>query len=323
MLRLSILAVACHLAVISFSQQVTDIKVTADQVAYSGSCPVRITFKATIYSKGKGSLKYVWLRNDNATDNNNSYVTLNGTGVDVVTTTWTLGSPGMSYSGWEALQVISPVNFTSEKAGFSIKCNGGKGNGNPGNGKPVVISNIPGCDSLPVGYNAASLPNLLTNGDFERVGSYGNPTTSSGSVFGWSAADKWSTWIDHRISGGPTDAEEGTVYTEMIASTASAGGSKMIHVKTSGHGDGIVQVFGDYGAGPQKVMVSMWIYVIAGRVGIGVGNGGNTATTSMTNTTGKWEFVQTCNSVSPANEIIIYGQNSEFYIDNVKVTFIR
>lgn len=304
-----------------FSQQVTDVKVTVDQSSYSGECPVRITFKATIYSTGKGSFKYIWLRNDNATDNNNSFVTLSGTGVDVVTTTWTLGSPGMTYSGWEALKIISPVTFTSNKANFSIKCSNSKNNNTSpntnGNG------NIAACDKLPPGYNPATLPNLLSNGDFERVGGYGNPTTGSGTVFGWSAADKWSTWIDHLVTGGSTEADAGAIVTEMIPSTASSGGSKMIHIKTTGHGDGIVQVFGDYGTGLEKVLASMWIYVISGRVGIGVGNGGNTATTAMTTGTGHWEFVQTCNSVSPANEIIIYGQNSDFYVDNVKVTKIR
>ena len=103
----------------SSSQTVRRIDIRVDSLYNPSSCPAVITFTATIYSTGTGSLKYKWERSDGATDTNNSFVTLGGTGVDVVTTTWTLGR---TYSGWEKLVVISPVQASSRAAHFRLVC---------------------------------------------------------------------------------------------------------------------------------------------------------------------------------------------------------
>jgi hypothetical protein len=312
MKKLILLLMIIGVAGKSESQQVIDVKVTVDKTTYSGPCPVVITFKATIYSKGQGSFKYVWLRSDNAIDNNNSFVTLSGTGVDVVTTTWTIGAPGMTFSGWEALKIISPVTFTSNHADFSIKCNPGQKNTHP-----VAHSNMPpGCDSIPAGYRHDAMANLLSNESFETVGPSGSPVMSSVRLAANSAAANWTTWIRSDLAG--------TIRSELIQSSCPAGGDKMIHVTTTGGGAGIVQTFGTNDGGPARVILSAWIYVVAGGPErIGVGNGGNTSATGFTTTKGKWEYIQTCNSVSPANEMIIYGANSDFYIDRARVTIIR
>ena len=76
----------------------------------------------------------------------------------------------------------------------------------------------------------------------------------------------------------------------------------------------------------KKVLVTCWVYVVRGKVGIGAGNAGNTSTTSISQSICKWEKLSGINSVSPANNVCIYAQyalaeadGAEFYVDNVMV----
>jgi hypothetical protein len=108
------------------AQTVSRVMIRVDTLHNPAQCPYMVKFTATIYSSGTGSLKYIWERSDNAIDNNNSFVTLSGTGTDVVTTTWTIGR---SYVGWERLKIISPVQYTSHKGNFSLVCKAEKGQG--------------------------------------------------------------------------------------------------------------------------------------------------------------------------------------------------
>jgi hypothetical protein len=90
----------------------------ADPVAFTGYCPTTITFKGTIAVSGACTVKYKFIRSDGALA---PLQTANffSAGTKVVTTTWTLGK---SYSGWEAIEVVSPVKVKSGQANFKITC---------------------------------------------------------------------------------------------------------------------------------------------------------------------------------------------------------
>jgi hypothetical protein len=110
----------CLLVLISRSQQIQDISVKADRPTYNGACPAKITFTATIHYSGSGTVQYTWLRSDGAHGPTRS-MTLKGGGTQTINTTWQLGK---SYSGWQAVKVLSPVAYESPHATFELACNG-------------------------------------------------------------------------------------------------------------------------------------------------------------------------------------------------------
>ena len=98
-------------------------------------------------------------------------------------------------------------------------------------------------------------------------------------------------------------------------------GELYIRVEASGANMGLVHVISPPNTGPAFASVSAWVYAESGRVGLGIGNGGNTGTTAFTQGVGQWELLTTTNlnTQTPANEIIIYsdGGPSQFYVDLV------
>src|SRR4030042_3055943 len=95
-----------------------------NQAAYTGNCPALISFRGHITVNQPTTLQYKFIRSDNAQA---PVQTLNfpKAGTQEVTTTWQLGGAGLpAYSGWEAIQVISPVSVESNKAEFRIRCAG-------------------------------------------------------------------------------------------------------------------------------------------------------------------------------------------------------
>jgi hypothetical protein len=92
--------------------------------SYTGNCPALISFRGHITVNQPTTVQYKFIRSDNAQA---PVQTLNfpKAGTQEVTTTWQLGGAGLpTYSGWEAIQVISPVSVQSNKADFSIRCAG-------------------------------------------------------------------------------------------------------------------------------------------------------------------------------------------------------
>jgi hypothetical protein len=92
--------------------------------SYKGNCPALITFRGHITVNQPTTVQYKFIRSDNAQA---PVQTLNfpKAGTQGVTTTWQLGGPGLpTYSGWEAIQVISPVGAESNKAHFRVRCAG-------------------------------------------------------------------------------------------------------------------------------------------------------------------------------------------------------
>lgn len=100
----------------------------AQPKTYSGKCPTTITFKAHIAAVGVISpgkpvtVKYTFTRSDGATGPVET-VTFTQQGAKTVTSTWSLGSPGATVSGWKSIRIISPYPKESDKrAEFTINC---------------------------------------------------------------------------------------------------------------------------------------------------------------------------------------------------------
>lgn len=111
---------------------VMDLK--AEPTHYVGRCPATVNFKGTITLKSPGAsiepyapieVRYVFTRSDGAVDTRVKSVIVPIPGTRAIGTTWTLGDSVKLpvYEGWQAIKVLSPVELTSEKASFKIKCN--------------------------------------------------------------------------------------------------------------------------------------------------------------------------------------------------------
>jgi hypothetical protein len=121
--------------------RVIGAKLEAQPRQYRGPCPTVIKFVGSIETSGPSTVKYVFDRNDNATDTNDRHFTLTAAPFhQPVETTWTLGGPGMHYAGWEQIRSVSPNEFRGNKAEFEIWCDGGPGT-QPGGGekKPDLV----------------------------------------------------------------------------------------------------------------------------------------------------------------------------------------
>jgi len=105
--------------------KVIRVYATVNPTSFNGNCPKVFTFTGKITSDSPGEVKYKWLRSDNANAPVQT-ISFNGPGTQVVTTTWTLGAAGMTYNGWEAVQILAPNAMTSNKAAFTLQCGGGK-----------------------------------------------------------------------------------------------------------------------------------------------------------------------------------------------------
>src|SRR5437867_1389816 len=117
----------------------------ADPKVYEGPCPTVIKFHGSIETNGPGTVKYIFERSDGALDTTVKSVAFAGPPfhLNIPDTTWTLGGPGFSYSGWERIKILSPnAGFLSNKAEFRVKCTPGTppgtqpGTGENPNGRP-------------------------------------------------------------------------------------------------------------------------------------------------------------------------------------------
>ncbi|MCP5101968.1 MAG: hypothetical protein GY950_01250 [bacterium] len=94
---------------------------TVKPTSFNGQCPKKFTFLGRITSNSRGVVKYKWLRSDNANAPVKT-IRFNKPGTKTVTTTWTLGAPGMTYNGWQAVRILAPNQMTSNRAAFKLKC---------------------------------------------------------------------------------------------------------------------------------------------------------------------------------------------------------
>jgi hypothetical protein len=89
--------------------------------AYDGPCPATITFTGTIFVNRPARVSYRWERSDHATGPVET-VQVSGGGRGVKTE-WHLGNPrGQAFHGSETLHVLSPGDFYSNPAEFTLVC---------------------------------------------------------------------------------------------------------------------------------------------------------------------------------------------------------
>lgn len=70
---------------------------------------------------GSGHVSYRFLRSDGASAPIQT-LTFDAPASKDVSDTWTLGGPGFSYSGWEAIKIFEPQELQSKEATFTIQC---------------------------------------------------------------------------------------------------------------------------------------------------------------------------------------------------------
>lgn len=100
---------------------VTKVVAVAQSKTYTGPCPMNVDFLATIFLSRPARVEYRWERSDK-TVGPREVVDIRGSGKGV-TTTWRVGSPRRSFSGWVMLRVLSPNSLTSNMAKIQIRCN--------------------------------------------------------------------------------------------------------------------------------------------------------------------------------------------------------
>ncbi len=86
---------------------------------HAGACPFTFKFTGKIQSNSPGVVTYRWMRSDGAMAPVQTLV-FREPGVQLVFDTWTLSPP--HYVGWEAIRILSPNPFASNKAVFKLDC---------------------------------------------------------------------------------------------------------------------------------------------------------------------------------------------------------
>jgi hypothetical protein len=100
---------------------VTGFNISADPRSYSGSCPAKIGWKATIHvSNPPVQVEYRWERSDGTTSSTRR-ITVSQKTADV-TETWQLGGSGAHLTVWQKVHVLSPVDRSSGSAPVRITC---------------------------------------------------------------------------------------------------------------------------------------------------------------------------------------------------------
>ena len=118
-----IILLACLFLATAEAQQytVTRVVVIAKPKTYAGPCPTTIEFVGTIFVSRPARVEYRWERSDGAMGPRES-VDIRSAGKGV-TTTWKVGTPRKSFSGWQRLHVLAPASTISNQAVVQIKCN--------------------------------------------------------------------------------------------------------------------------------------------------------------------------------------------------------
>jgi len=126
-LRSKILVTAVITAVLACVAPVSasHITVSAAAGAVPDTCPGTLTFTATIKAQRWGptalrQVQYSWIRDDGGNSPTHTLrFPAGGSQTRTVRTTWSLGA---RHSGWEAIQITSPENMTSNHANFRFGC---------------------------------------------------------------------------------------------------------------------------------------------------------------------------------------------------------
>jgi hypothetical protein len=176
--------------------------------------------------------------------------------------------------------------------------------------------------------------NLVLNPSFELIGPDGADTSlgpAASPPDAPSGAADWLIWNNAGLTPTTSTAycANGGVDPACKASgfqPPAVDGTHILHVVTDSSSSGVFQQFLPVNTGPMDVVWSIWIYVVSGQVGVGVGNGGGThpaAANQLTSTTGVWQQLISQNDPTnaPANEITIYSitPGANFFVDAADV----
>jgi hypothetical protein len=102
--------------------RVVELVLRADPFDYVGSCPVQITFSGRVsVAGGAGTVAYKFLRSDGASAPVQT-LTFEGPGSQDIQDTWTLGTAGFQFNGWESVEILDPENLVSNRAEFKLSC---------------------------------------------------------------------------------------------------------------------------------------------------------------------------------------------------------
>ena len=85
---------------------------------HTGACPFTFKFAGKIDSDTGGIVKYRWVRSDGPGPIEK--LEFRGPGTRMIHTTWELSPP--HFHGWEAIQILSPNRYESNKATFELTC---------------------------------------------------------------------------------------------------------------------------------------------------------------------------------------------------------
>ncbi len=98
--------------------------VVAKPSSYQGSCPAAVTLNAIIgVNHGPATVTYRWVRGDGTTSSSQTVeFPSGGAQTRQVTTTWQLGSPSTTTTGWGAVELQTPNPAQSTHANFTLTC---------------------------------------------------------------------------------------------------------------------------------------------------------------------------------------------------------
>lgn len=180
-----------------------------------------------------------------------------------------------------------------------------------------------------LGISGPASANLLFNPGFEVP----DPNIPSGFIDHGSQNASWfAGWGTAAASWPATsnDPNYGAIATWLHSGVAHGGSTSMLVSATTANG-GIAQQYLPQGQEtPSHQRFSVWLYVVAGDVRIGIGNGATgfnfqSADPSKIN---QWQLVSVCAPPAPrdgsnTNEVLIYTANggpAVFYVDDASVT---
>ena len=177
--------------------------------------------------------------------------------------------------------------------------------------------------------NLSAQTNLLTNGHFKSRSAV--QTVQTHDCSDQSSAANWNTMLQ-----GPCPVTDSGVEleTDVLLGNISPFftlDAHLIHVRVeplvvSPIGDpansGIYQVFATSAPFHNRVLASVWVYVVRGQVGMGVGPATGFPLAAHNSVLGSWEHLVAISSSAPPSQFNIFGttsSGSEFYADNAIV----
>ena len=102
---------------------VTSSSLAANPASYNGACasPVTVNFSGAITTNRGGNVQYHFIHSDGTTT---PVQTLSFSANDTipVSTTWAVGSPGKTISGWVQVYIDAPNHQTMSQAAFTLIC---------------------------------------------------------------------------------------------------------------------------------------------------------------------------------------------------------